>query len=113
MSQGVGPICTTHLVTTPDCCFSQHWPTLPLTPVLFCCVPSPPPDLVHPPPAPDLQLSPVKSLVSNIGSVSCGTDFTVWLTKEGEVRQGVVVGRGPRGEGGDRGGGGVMYGTAL
>jgi hypothetical protein len=74
----------------------------------------PPPLLTSstPPPA-DLQLSPVKSLVSNIGSVSCGTDFTVWLTKEGEVRQGVVVGRGPRGEGGDRGGGGVMYGTAL
>jgi len=36
--------------------------------------------------SPDLQLSPVKALVSNIGSVSCGVDFTVWLTKEGEVR---------------------------
>lgn len=35
--------------------------------------------------ADDLQLSPVKALVSNIGSVSCGVDFTVWLTKEGEV----------------------------
>ena len=33
----------------------------------------------------DLQLNPVKALVSNVDSVSCGVDFTVWLTKEGEV----------------------------
>jgi hypothetical protein len=37
-------------------------------------------------PSADLQLAPVKALVSNVASVSCGADFTVWLTKAGEVR---------------------------
>lgn len=36
-------------------------------------------------PVADLQLSPVKALVSDIKSVSCGVDFTVWLTNKGEV----------------------------
>jgi hypothetical protein len=45
-------------------------PALPLSP---CC------------PA-DLQLSPVKALVDNAASVSCGADFTAWLTKTGQVR---------------------------
>lgn len=35
--------------------------------------------------AADIQLNPVKALVHNISSVSCGVDFTVWLSKEGEA----------------------------
>eukprot|EP00882_Tetradesmus_deserticola_P033115 GHRQ01037798.1.p1 GENE.GHRQ01037798.1~~GHRQ01037798.1.p1 ORF type:complete len:215 (+),score=78.28 GHRQ01037798.1:166-810(+) len=34
----------------------------------------------------DRQLSPVKALVDNAARVSCGADFTAWLTKTGQVR---------------------------
>lgn len=44
-------------------------------PVLSCCSHTPT----------DIQLNPVKALVSNISRVSAGVDFTVWLSKEGEV----------------------------
>lgn len=33
----------------------------------------------------DLQLSPVKALVDNAAKVSCGADFTAWLSKTGQV----------------------------
>jgi alpha-tubulin suppressor-like RCC1 family protein len=48
----------------------------------------------------DIQLNPVKALVHNITSVSCGVDFTVWLSKEGEVRPWVMHLCAPRGGGG-------------
>lgn len=33
----------------------------------------------------DLQLAPVKARVEGVASVSCGADFTVWLSRKGEV----------------------------
>ncbi|KAF6255653.1 RCC1/BLIP-II [Scenedesmus sp. NREL 46B-D3] len=33
----------------------------------------------------DLQLAPVKALMDNAATVSCGADFTAWLTKTGQV----------------------------
>jgi hypothetical protein len=33
----------------------------------------------------DLQLVPVKALVEDVASVSAGVDFSIWLTKGGQV----------------------------
>eukprot|EP00879_Flechtneria_rotunda_P014497 GHRR01015149.1.p1 GENE.GHRR01015149.1~~GHRR01015149.1.p1 ORF type:complete len:445 (+),score=126.49 GHRR01015149.1:103-1437(+) len=33
----------------------------------------------------DLQLAPIKALVEGAANVSCGVDFTAWLTKDGKV----------------------------
>lgn len=58
-------------------CLSHDCPLPPALPLLLLPV--------------DLQLAPVKNLVDNAASVSCGVDFTAWLTKTGQVGSGGTV----------------------